>query len=106
MSRLTIQQQQGTPTTAASTTIDTPTTAEDNLKGKVEQSIVDAEVALTEIDSILSNPSLSDDQKSSLESIKTAIENLEANLSQYWGTLTRRRVKRELDQLGHWQYDE
>ena len=56
---------------------------------------------MTEIDSILSDPSLSDDQKSSLESIKTAIENLEASLSQYWGTLTRRRVKRELEQLGN-----
>ena len=61
---------------------------------------------MTEINSILSVPSLSDDQKSSLESIKTALENLKASLSQYWGTLTRRRVKRELDQLGHWQYDE
>ena len=100
MSRLTIQQQQGAPTTAASTTIDTPTKAADNLKGKVEQSIIDAEVALTEIDSILSDPSLSDDQKSSLESIKSAIENLEGSLSQYLGTLTRRREKRGLDQLG------
>ena len=60
---------------------------------------------MTEINSILSVPSLTDYQKSSLESIKTALENLKASLSQYWGTLTRRRVKRELDQLGHRLYD-
>ena len=90
----------GAPTTTASTTTASPTTTAVNLKGRVEQSIVDAEAALTEIDSILSDPSLSDDQKSSLESIKSAIENLEGSLSQYLGTLTRRREKRGLDQLG------
>ena len=92
-------------TTTSQTSTTSPTTTGVNLKGTVEQSIVDAEAALTEINSILSVPSLSDDQKSSLESIKTALENLKASLSQYWGTLTRRRVKRELDQLGHRLYD-